>query len=261
MALHLFSHLEKLGSLLRGNPPPVILVDFDGTLAPIVPDPGDARMSPETREDLESLGRRPGAMVAVISGRSLEQLMVLVPVSGVIRVGNHGLEISGPDWRYRHPEASRFRPAIRRACEILDTVAARFPGSLVEDKGLTASLHFRNCHPGRAAELIRLARQALEESPDTGALRLESGRKVLEIRPPVDWHKGAACLWLLDRVSGSPEATVYMGDDRTDEDAFRALPRSITIRVGNVETSARYYVRDQNEAARVLTWLAESYEN
>jgi trehalose 6-phosphate phosphatase len=193
---------ERLLARLAERPrETAILLDVDGTLAPIVPRPEDAVVPDETRGLLERLVER-YALVAAISGRPGVDISELVGVAGVVYVGEHGLEL---DLR-----AGEWAPVI-----------AAFADSVVwpaERKRLTVSFHFRTVEDEQAAlsELREVADRAAAEG-----LRPRWGRKVLEVRPPLDADKGTAIRSLLDE-RGLRRA-LYAGDDTTDLDAFRGL--------------------------------------
>jgi trehalose 6-phosphate phosphatase len=179
-----------------------ILLDVDGALAPIVPRPEDARVPPETQQELRRLNGR-YALVACISGRASEDAKRVVGVPELVYVGNHGLELV--------PEADAWGEKLHRFL-----AATAWPQT--EDKRLSAALHFREA-PDEAA-----ARGALDEIAGRAqreGFRTRYGRKVLEILPPLDADKGSAVQRLLaDRGLGR---ALYAGDDTTDLDAFRAL--------------------------------------
>jgi trehalose 6-phosphate phosphatase len=179
-----------------------ILLDVDGALAPIVPRPEDARVPPETQQELRRLNGR-YALVACISGRASEDAKRVVGVPELVYVGNHGLELE--------PEADAWGEKLHR-------FLAETAWPQTEDKHLSAALHFREA-PDEAA-----ARGALDEIAGRAqreGFRTRYGRKVLEILPPLDADKGSAVQRLLaDRGLGR---ALYAGDDTTDLDAFRAL--------------------------------------
>ena len=181
-----------------------ILLDVDGTLAPIVARPSDSRVPPETQAELRRLVQR-YAFVACVSGRSGADARRVVGVDGITYVGSHGLELE--------PAAERWRAPLQE-------FIAKVPW-LVEDKGLTASLHYRT-EPDQAA-----AREKLEEIAEqarAAGLRANFGRKVLELRPPVDADKGTAVRRLLRHWH--VRRALYCGDDTTDLDGFRGLRES-----------------------------------
>jgi trehalose 6-phosphate phosphatase len=178
-----------------------IVLDVDGTLAPIVQRPDEAAVPEETRHELRRLAGR-YALVACVSGRTGADAQRLVGVDGVRYVGSHGLELA--------PEADRWRDEIRRFAESVD-----WP---VEDKGLTVSFHYRDAD--NEDEALEYLDEVAERARAAGLVP-RFGRKVLEIRPPVQADKGTAVMQLLDEAG--LRRALYAGDDTTDIDAFRAL--------------------------------------
>jgi trehalose 6-phosphate phosphatase len=178
-----------------------VLLDVDGTLAPIVARPELAEVPAETRAELERLAGR-YALLACVSGRSGEEARRLVGVEGIVYVGVHGLELA--------PEAERWRETLRPF--------ALLEWPWLEDKGLTVALHWREAPDGHAAraDLGNVAARAEE-----AGLEARWGRKVLELRPPVEADKGTAVRALLEERG--LRRGLYAGDDTTDLDAFRGL--------------------------------------
>lgn len=253
---HLLTILDRIAS----RPQLALLLDFDGTLAPIVPAPERAALPERVRRALQELIRLPGVVLAVVSGRALPDIRRRVALEGLIYAGNHGLEIAAPEWRWTLPAAEEAQPLVADAVQALRTRLGPVPGVILEDKGLTASVHFRQT-PHPMVETVRVA--AFEEAERRG-LVVRTGKRVYELRPPVGWDKGDAVRWILERVCGAEwtrgVGVIYAGDDRTDEDAFLALPEgAVTIKVGpGVQpTAARFAVRDVGEMAQVLSSLAE----
>jgi trehalose 6-phosphate phosphatase len=195
---------ERLAALVGDPRSAAVILDVDGTLAPIVPRPEDARVPEVTRRELRRLVDR-YRLVACLSGRTSGDARQIVGVDGIVYVGSHGLELE--------PEADRWRDRLRAF-----VATETWP---VEDKGLTASFHYRDA-PDEAA-----ARAELEEvatRAQAAGFRARFGRKVLELRPPVDADKGTAVVHLTageDITRG-----LYAGDDTTDLDAFRGLRES-----------------------------------
>jgi trehalose 6-phosphate phosphatase len=192
---------DALAGLSKDPARAAVLLDVDGTLAPIVARPELAEVPDETRTELERLAGR-YALVACVSGRSGEEARRLVRVEGIVYVGVHGLELA--------PEAERWRETLRPF--------ARLEWPWLEDKGLTVALHWREAADEQVAraELERVAARAQE-----AGLEARWGRKVLELRPPVEADKGTAVRALLEE-RGLRRA-LYAGDDTTDLDAFRGL--------------------------------------
>jgi trehalose 6-phosphate phosphatase len=178
-----------------------ILLDVDGTLAPIVMRPEQARVPEEARAEVRRLAAR-YALVAAVSGRTGEDARRMVAVDGVRYVGSHGLELA--------PEAARWRDELRTFAAGVD-----WP---VEDKGLTISFHYREAEDEDAAlEYL----EAVADRAREAGLVPRFGRKVLEIRPPIEADKGTAVRQLL--AEADLDRALYAGDDRTDVDAFHAL--------------------------------------
>lgn len=236
----------------------VLLLDFDGTLAPIVDDPGAAAIPSESRAALDRLMAMEGVTAAIVSGRGLGDARQRAGISGITYAGNHGMEIDGP-WIHRvHPEARAARPALELAREALERTLDGVPGAWVEDKLLTLSVHYRTT-PAAHHEMVRIAvASAAVLDP---ALQVTEGKMVLEVRPRVDWHKGRAVLYLLEHIGAPPDAPVlYLGDDRTDEDAFAALAglgEGVVIAdPPPVATAARSFLRNPVEVGRLFSTLA-----
>lgn len=243
---------DEIFATLPGRP--VVCLDYDGTLAPIAPRPELALLPAATRETLAKL--RTHASVAVISGRALPDVVTRVGIDHIYFAGNHGLEISGPGGSSHNVGAD-----MRRHVHALDAaLRARLwhvPGALIEDKRYTLSVHVRQTPAERVDEVEQIVRESVREHPD---LELYKGRKVFEVRPRIDWNKGHALSWILEALGASRDAAMYIGDDRTDEDAFRVLePTGIPVLVAAEPraTSARYQLRDPREVAVFLEALRD----
>lgn len=232
-------------------------LDFDGTLAPIAGDPDAPTITPAARRAVERFVAAPSdATVAVISGRELSDLRSRVGLDGVVYAGNHGLELAREDRSQVHPAAKRRRSTLRHSLDRLQDRLADVPGWEIEDKGLTATVHVRHTPPERVDEVRSAVEASVREAGD--GLFIASGKEVFEIRPEVDWDKGTT----IDHLSEeSPDGwlTMYLGDDVTDEDAFRALrPDGIPVLVGSREdTDATHRLPEQDAVAPFLEWVAD----
>jgi alpha,alpha-trehalase len=242
----------------------VLLLDYDGTLTPIVPHPDAARLSPMMADLVSGLAKHPRYRVAIVSGRALDDLRRHVAVNGLFLGGNHGLEIEGPEGRYEYPEIQRMRPHIQTLMKALRDDLAEIPGAVIEDKGVTLSVHYR----GVPETWVRTVKDRLDErmrpAVEAGLLRLRTGKAVLEVRPNVPWDKGEAVRWMVDRLRQDRSPTsilaIYLGDDETDEDAFRAVASTgIGIVVGSdrQRSAAHYWVESVEEVERFLRVLYE----
>ena len=195
-----------------------LILDFDGTLAPIVADPPAARMTVGVDEPLRVLAQCLGT-VAIVSGRPAAFLGEHAAVPGVRLLGVYGTE----EWRDDAPrprnEALAWLPALDVARERLTTALVGNPGLLLEDKGLAVAVHWRNAHNrfGASAFVEQVVAGIVEET----GLRQEPGKFVLELRPPLDWDKGTSVRAIVEEAR--PALTVFGGDDRGDLTAFAAV--------------------------------------
>jgi trehalose 6-phosphate synthase/phosphatase len=261
-----FEDLETVRRISTTRDALALLVDFDGTLAPIADRPVDATLPPLTRALLARLARRPRCQVAVVSGRALDDLKARVGLQDVVYVGNHGFEIAGPGWVAERRDAAEVRRLIAACSARLRERLRHIRGAIVEDKGPTASVHYRLVRGDQVEQVRQIVLSEVAQLPP-GKVEVRRGKRVLELRPAIDWDKGRAALWLLERLVGGDWrercGVLYAGDDRTDEDAFLALgDAAITIKVGAspYPTAARYMVRDVTELTQllqaILSWVA-----
>jgi len=239
----------------------LVALDFDGTLSPIVPRPGDAALLDGIETSLRRLASRPDTVVAIVSGRGLADVRERVGLDRLYYAGNHGFEIEGPGIDRVHPAAARARPALESCMDGVGRALADESGTEVEDKRWTLSVHYRMADREGAEERVRAA---VREHCDRPGLRVTEGKKIFEIRPDVDWHKGRATAFLLDTVAegeAKPLPAVFIGDDRTDEDAFEVVrERGGGIVVGDpppAETRAIAWLRGPAEVADMIRAMAE----
>jgi len=256
--------IDDLGERLERADGLLFLSDFDGTLAPIVEDPAAAAPLDGVPESLRELRDADRVAVGLVSGRALADLRERAGVKGVHFAGNHGLELQEPAEEEKDAEPEiEVHPAAESAADAIGSVAANvaarledIDGTRVEDKRVTATVHYRGADADAVPAVERAVHKAVDDAD--ADLRITSGKKIFEIRPDVEWDKGAAVGWLRDRLvpEGESWLAVYVGDDVTDEDAFRELAKGVGIAVGRDETDADHVIPDP-EAARALTrWVA-----
>lgn len=236
-----------------------MLFDFDGTLTPIVERPDLASLSQDIRELLKVLARR--YKVGIISGRSIADIKGLVGLRRIYYSGNHGFEISGAEIRLVRPQAKRVQPLITKLCEELSGELGNIKDVIIENKELTASVHYRLVEHGKIKNMRKILERTAKPYINSGAVKVAHGKKVFEIMPNIDWDKGKAVLWIMNVVD--PEGKlmpVYIGDDRTDEDAFLALEkRGITILVSEKpkKSHAKFYLKNVDEVKEFLEKLVK----
>lgn len=229
-----------------------LMLDYDGTLAPIVKDPLRAVLSAPRRELLKRLARRPEIELAIISGRKLSVVKRLAGICNIIYVGNHGFEILAGKNHWIHPAAKKMIPLLKKIKAGLKK-KLHCRGLLIEDKGLILSIHYRSLAKSAIPAFKRDIKLALK--PWRGTVKITPGKMVYEVRPPLNWDKGAAVRWLIKNLKLREYFPVYIGDDKTDEDAFRALKgRGLTYLVGNhSRTSAKRHFGGINDVYRFLS--------
>ena len=231
-----------------------LFLDYDGTLSPIVRDPGKAVLSLRMRGRLEALSETGRCRIAVISGRALEDIRRRVGIAGITYGGNHGLEVEGPEGNLRYSVPEKARRALGDVRRAIEREISTIPGTFLEEKGMTLTVHLRRVKRG---ELLFAAHALSEATRRIGCAKRSScirARRPSRIWPSVEWNKGKTVLWLLEKstiAGGEPPWPLYMGDDRTDEDAFRAIrEQGVTVYVGAPrQTEARYYLRNVREVA------------
>ncbi|XP_047330823.1 trehalose-phosphate phosphatase A-like isoform X2 [Impatiens glandulifera] len=257
-----------------------LFLDYDGTLSPIVDNPDCAVMSPAMRSTVRNVAKL--FPTAIISGRSRDKVYEFVGLPELYYAGSHGMDIKAPfksaSSKLLPPECSRscnkqakevnlfqpaseFLPMIDEVLRSLVEITEEIEGSKVENNKFCVSVHYRNVDQKNWAAVAQRVQEILEDYP---RLRLTHGRKVLEIRPVLDWDKGKAVEFLLESLGLNDRDDVlpiYIGDDRTDEDAFKVLregKRGYGILVSSVpkESNASYSLKDPSEVMEFLKSLA-----
>jgi trehalose 6-phosphate phosphatase len=209
---------EQLRSWSRDPNTAAVLTDIDGVLAPIVPTPDMSEVPEELRELLRRLSEM-YRVVSGISGRAAEDALRLVGLEEIVYCGNHGFEVLRPGGEVEIvPEAKPYKEKIEeleaKAREELEPL-----GAFVEEKGITASIHYRNVSP----EIGERCKNFVEREGERLGLRITAGRGVIEARPPIRADKGTATRKVVEEYK--PQKALFMGDDTTDLDAFRELEK------------------------------------
>jgi trehalose 6-phosphate phosphatase len=214
-------HLEALDPLRAEPRRTAIMLDIDGTLAPIVDHASDAHVPETTRQLLITVARAYG-LVACVSGRRASEARAMVSIGSITYVGSHGVELLRSGWTEAvlDTEVADWVRRIQDFGRQADTVQTRKRRVRLEDKGPIVAFHWRGA-PDEAA--ARAAVEEIARAAEATGLRTHWGRKVLEVRPPIRIDKGAGIRRLLDEVGAEIDQALYVGDDTTDLDAFRAL--------------------------------------
>ncbi len=254
---------RRLTGRLAGRRPAVFL-DYDGVLAPIVDRPEDAVMSDNMRDTVCALAER--CPVCVVSGRDRAVVQQLMGIDDLVVAGSHGFDIWTPrEGTITHGIAADFEDLIARVTERLRAEVGSIRGVTVEPKRASVAVHYRLVAPEDRERVAAMVQALLAEHPEQ--LKVTPGKKVYELEPKIDWNKGRAVFYLMDVLGLASDeiAPLYLGDDITDEDAFRALRgRGVGIIVGRPDdpevadraTAAEFVLASTEEVERFLARLA-----
>ena len=249
--------LEHVQEIARSGERLAVFLDYDGTLTPIVSHPEDAWLSESMRQTLASLAAR--LPVAILSGRDLDDVRGRVLVDGIVYAGSHGFDIAGAGGLRRELGAA-FLPVLNSAETELREALDEILGAQLERKHFSVAAHYRNVNEDDA---FKVAAAVDAVAAGHRELRRIDGKKVYELLPDIDWSKGKAVLWLLEtlELERGSALPIFIGDDRTDEDAFNALEkRGVGILVSEQpqETAASYCLNNPEEVEHFLRALTEN---
>jgi trehalose-phosphatase len=256
MTTELPSAMNRIGEIIRRpeGQQTALFLDYDGTLTPIVERPEQADLSPQMRAILKKLAER--CTVAIVSGRGLNDVQGRVALEGLYYAGSHGFEIDGPGQeRIRNEKGCEALPALDTAENELRSLLTDIHGVLVERKKYSVAVHYRRVAAGQVEMVASAVNDVLQRH---SGLRKGHGKKVFELQPDVEWDKGRAVLWLMERLGlhGETVRPIYIGDDVTDEDAFRVLQeRGAGIVVHGGEERSSYACYGLVDPEEVLVFL------
>jgi trehalose 6-phosphate phosphatase len=263
--LKLFEEYQQIEKKILGKNLLFIGLDYDGTLTPIVSHPDYAWLPQDTKSLLTYLCGLPHTLVCVISGRSYVDIRKKVGIKKIIYVCNHGMEIKGRGLSFSVKNSKKYKEEINKICRNLNQQLKGIKRIWVENKGLTASVHYRLAD----SEDIKKAKQIMSPVIKTfNNLKLRRGKKVWEIKPNIDWNKGKAVQYVLERSAGKnwkrKSAVVYIGDDQTDEDVFSLLKQhgitALVSRKPSHISKAQYFLAHPQEVINFLRWLGNLWE-
>jgi trehalose 6-phosphate phosphatase len=252
--------LEKNFPLFKQIPEkkPVVFLDFDGTLTPIIEHPDQTVLSQDIRKTLRELAKK--TTVTLLSGRRREELEKRVEIPSIYYGGVHGFDLKGPGMAKIPEEALALLPEIQDTVKFFQKEIKKFPGAWVEDKKITVALHYRLMDRSLVPQLKNLVEQVAKTHLN---LKLTLGKKIFELRPKVEWDKGFAVIFLLKtlHLEGPKFLPIFLGDDETDEDAFRVLQNrgwGILVDPSPTKTAARAYLKSTDEVGLFLQRLIKA---
>ncbi|PYJ22665.1 MAG: trehalose-phosphatase [Verrucomicrobia bacterium] len=232
-----------------------VFLDYDGTLTPIVSHPEKALLADSMRETVRALAAR--APVCILSGRDLDDVRQRVNIDAIVYAGSHGFDVGGSHG-LRNQVATECLPILDAAEKELRQKLAGVPGTLVERKRFSVAAHYRNVHENDVEQVKRIVDEIAARHRE---LRTIENKKVYELQPDIDWSKGRALVWLLESLGLDRKELfpIYIGDDRTDEDAFGAIWQcgaGILVSEQPRLTAARYALKNPAEVESFLRELA-----
>jgi len=255
---YFWKHTKCIESVISRAGRVLLLLDFDGTLAPIVSTPNRAKLPKNTKEILEKLLHNQNICLGVVSGRALSDVINKVGINGLIYSGNHGME-----WEINRKVYKTYLPLeiikiLKDAKEELEQIKSRFPGILVEDKGLSLALHYRIVPDNERSMVVRLLDERLAKYLTTKQVSLIKGNYTYDLRANCGRTKGDLASELKRKLCSGDDVIIYVGDSTTDEDVFNKLTAGITIKVGKpTGSNAKYYLKDSRDVCNFLFWVSK----
>jgi alpha,alpha-trehalase len=241
-----------------------VFLDYDGTLTPIVSRPELATLSDDMRATVGGLADR--CTVGIISGRDRLDVARLVGLDRLVYAGSHGFDIGGPDGlAVQHDEGIGFVDLIAQLADDVEGRIGDVDGALVEHKRYSVAVHYRLVADDAVARVDAAVDDALAE-PRFARIRKTHGKKVFDLQPAIDWHKGKAVDWVMHALDLDHDDVlpVFVGDDLTDEDAFAALAgRGLGVVVASGATrpsGADFAVDEVDDVRMLLHRLADSLD-
>lgn len=216
------SYTQAFKLISSGKRKPVFFLDYDGTLTPIVSKPELAKISKDMRNTVTKLSKK--YTTAIVSGRMRTDVQKLAGVKGIAYSGSHGFDIKAPGLTLVEPRAKKLVPLVSRIIKKFKKQLKHIPGVLIEEKKFSVAVHYRLANAKHLPEITKIVKNMIK---DKKSLRLMSGKKVFEILPSVKWDKGKAVKLIMKalKITWKNALVIYIGDDVTDEYAFKAVKK------------------------------------
>lgn len=246
---YIFDIWEKLSADIKATEHILLVLDYDGTLTPIMDNPELAVLDEKTRDKVKTLTNHPFFTIGIISGRSLVDVKRKVGIDNIYYSGNHGLESEGPEMKFTSREAKELMPLIELVEEELVREIGHIKGVLVENKGLALSIHYRKVKEKEVSMVKDIFNRTLQPLIDEGKVKISFRNKVFEVCPPLELDKGNTLRWMIRNTSfaHSRFLPIYIGDDQEDDSAFEMVnkKKGISILVGkhSFNSCASYYLK------------------
>ncbi len=238
--------------------PVLLLLDFDGTLSHLVDDPDDACLHEDIKKTLRELAQC-SLYLGVVTGRSIQDIRKRIRLKNILYSGDHGFEIKGKEVSFQFPLPSDYKKAIQEILIQIRKQLLTIPGVILQQKKYSTSIHYRMVDSSNLTSFKKKVKGILKPYIKSRRLKLFTGKKVYEIKPPVDWDKGKAIEKIAEELKSRnlllDHKPVYIGDDVTDEDAFRSVNKlgGVSIRVGKTKKSkAKFYLKNIQDVLNFL---------
>jgi len=250
--------LAPAREMILGKGKTVLFLDYDGTLTPIVERPEMAVISDEMKNTIETLSGK--FMVSIVSGRMREDVEKLAGIRDIVYAGSHGFDIRGPDFSMVHPKAEEAVPLVDEIVKKAKEAVSGIEGVIIEEKKFSVAVHYRLVEDKEVSGIEDFVKETAEAYKER--LRLMKGKKVFEFLPNIEWDKGQAIRWIMKSIGLSWEksSVTYMGDDVTDENAFRVVrTRGTGILVSGEprHSAAVFRLKDPKEVKRLFEELIQ----
>ena len=238
--------------------PLFLLLDFDGTISPIVDDPKDAFLNEDLKKILNELSRKP-VNLGILTGRSIQDIKKRIRLKNILYSGDHGFEIKGKEFSFQYPLPSDYKKVIQEILVQIRMQLLTIPSVILQQKKYSTSIHYRMVDSSNLNFFKSKVKTILTPYIKSRRVKLFTGKKVYEIKPPVDWDKGKAIEKIAEELKSRflllDHKPVYIGDDVTDEDAFRSVNKlgGVSIRVGKTKKSkAKFFLKNIQDVSDFL---------
>lgn len=257
---YFFSYLSEIEKRLSQIPNHLLILDFDGTISSISKNPTEAVLDKAIKKELKKYIKF--FPLAIVSGRSLNDIKNKVGLKQIIYAGNHGLEWEMEKNKNQIHISLKTKNLFRLIRKKFKKIQNKYPGVWLQDKKLSISIHYRQLN----SKLIGVFKKDLnlffKTFNNNNLIEVFNNKKIVEIRPNIKWNKGKFCVFMIkyfEKKLKTKLLPIYVGDDTTDEDAFVALKSGVTIRVGrNKYSQAKFYVKNINEVKNCLQFLSRT---
>ena len=255
---YLWDAQQEILQYLKSKKKIILLLDYDGTIVPINSNPKYVSLPQRTKQLLDTLQNNPSVDLGIVSGRTLDDIKGQISIPNIMYCGSHGFE-----WEIDGIRRSKEIGESLSIVEIKDKLSPilqQFDGAFIEDKRFMLTIHYRMVSIHKQSKFRTIVHNIVHPYLDSRAITLTTGKKTIEVKPAINWDKGAFIDYLLLTnydLTEESRGVIYIGDDVTDEDVFDHQRQVITIKVGTKISHAKYHLKNTNDTIRFLEWLSD----